>query len=208
MNYKLILTDLDETLLGENKLINKENLESIIAAAEKGIKFAIASSRAYKTLEYYKDILNIKLSVICFNGAYTIDEQGHIIENCYLDKEILLNIIKIADENNIYYHFYNNDIMFSNRFEYGIRRFYNSNLSLDKKYRIEIRLLPDCKDFIENNNICIYKLVLMDNDTQKLELLRKELSLINGIEFSKSIWNNMIFFCSLFNIIRFCNSRS
>lgn len=191
MNYKLILTDLDETLLDENKLISKENLASIKAASEMGIKFAIASSRAYKTLEYYKDILAIKPSVICYNGAYSIDEQGHIIENCYLSKELLLNIIKIADEHNIYYHFYKNGIMFSNRFEYGTKRFYNSNLSLDKKYKIEIRLLPDCKDYIENNNICLHKIVLMDNDIQKLQLLRKELSLINEIEFSKSSWNNM-----------------
>jgi len=191
VNYKLILTDLDETLLDENKLISKENLSSINNAAKKGIKFAIASSRAYKTLEYYKDILNINPSVICFNGAYSIDENGHVIENSYLDKDILLKIIQIADENNIYYHFYNNDIMFSNRFEYGIQRFYNSNKKLDKKYRIEIRLLPDCRDFIEENNVCIHKVVLMDNDAEKLQSLRKELSSIKEIEFSKSSWNNM-----------------
>ncbi len=44
---KLIAADMDGTLLSRNHTISKENVAAIKSAESKGIRFAIATGRAY-----------------------------------------------------------------------------------------------------------------------------------------------------------------
>ena len=54
MNYKLIATDMDGTLLDEEHGITKENVEAIVKVQrEKGVKFVLASGRPKQRNIYY-----------------------------------------------------------------------------------------------------------------------------------------------------------
>lgn len=41
MKYKIIATDMDDTLLNSSHEISKENIQSIIEVQEKGVKFVL-----------------------------------------------------------------------------------------------------------------------------------------------------------------------
>ena len=45
MNYKLIATDMDGTLLNDEHSISKGNIEAIKEVQKKGIKFVLASGK-------------------------------------------------------------------------------------------------------------------------------------------------------------------
>ena len=52
-NLKLIITDMDGTLLTSNNTISDITLDTLIKAQEAGIKLVLASGRSWKTLERY-----------------------------------------------------------------------------------------------------------------------------------------------------------
>lgn len=192
MKYKLITIDMDGTLLGDNKITSYNNIKAIREAMDKGIKIVLASSRTLGTLKWHYDEICRLQPLVCCNGAIILDEYGEVIRNEVLEAEKILKIIEIARKmGDIYYHFYDGDIMISEKFKYGVERFYKFNLSVERDYRIEIRIVGDAMLYIKNNPFNINKLVLMDNDPNTIINIMKEIKSIEGIECSQSEWNNM-----------------
>ncbi len=73
---KCIISDLDETLLDENKNISEANIQSINKARQLGIPFIIATGRGYTSIPQYLDILDLK-----YKGMYSITNNGAIISD-------------------------------------------------------------------------------------------------------------------------------
>ena len=77
--YKMILSDLDETLL-VNHHVPSSNVEAIKKAREKGVKFVPATGRAYNMIgEILKEIgtYNEKDEYsICFNGGLIVENRN------------------------------------------------------------------------------------------------------------------------------------
>lgn len=71
MQYKMIATDLDDTLLDDNSNVSVRNREAILAAVEKGVKFVIATGRMFRTsVGYLADIgLDGDSHIINYHGA-------------------------------------------------------------------------------------------------------------------------------------------
>ena len=103
---KLIVCDLDETLLDSNKQISKENLNAIYEAQEKGHKFIVATGRGYTYIDSILDelhVLNKKNEyVISNNGAIVTENEGpKQLYFCGLNNEVALKLIHFAFERNI-----------------------------------------------------------------------------------------------------------
>lgn len=92
---KLIVCDMDGTLLDGQGQLNEEFWEIETELAEKGIKFAIASGRQYYNLVDRFDRIKENLIFIADNGSYVVyrDEQVHIDS---LDKESANKFIEIG----------------------------------------------------------------------------------------------------------------
>ena len=77
--YKMILSDLDETLL-VNHHVPKCNQEAIIKARQKGVKFVPATGRAYNMIgEILKEIGTYQQEneySICFNGGLIVENKN------------------------------------------------------------------------------------------------------------------------------------
>lgn len=73
---KYIISDLDETLLDENKNITQDNIDMINQARESGINFIIATGRGYTSIQQYLDQLDLK-----HKGYYSITNNGAIISD-------------------------------------------------------------------------------------------------------------------------------
>ena len=82
--YKLIASDMDETLLNDNHQICQHNIDMILKAKEKGVKFVPATGRGFmsiqhdlKTLGLYDELGEY---VISFNGgALTENKDNQIL---------------------------------------------------------------------------------------------------------------------------------
>ena len=74
---KVIVCDLDGTLLDSRKMISSANLAAIKAAVERGIFVTICTGRIPEMMEAYSRLLGIKGLLIAANGAVIVDTRDN-----------------------------------------------------------------------------------------------------------------------------------
>ncbi len=84
---KLVVCDLDGTLLNDKKEISQRNLEAIARANERGIMVTICSGRIFTMLEAYVRTLDLNVPLISANGAVVVSPQGEILSGVRLDTD-------------------------------------------------------------------------------------------------------------------------
>ncbi len=79
--YKLIASDMDETLLNDDHQICQRNIELIMKAKEKGVKFVPATGRGYMSIQHDLKLLGlydeVQEYVISFNGGALTENKGN-----------------------------------------------------------------------------------------------------------------------------------
>lgn len=73
---KLIVSDLDGTLLNEKHQISDASITAIEAAKHAGITFMFATGRDYQNLKSLLKDFPLEVAMICCNGSLYIDETG------------------------------------------------------------------------------------------------------------------------------------
>ena len=92
MKYRLLVTDIDDTLLTTDKRITDKVKEAIIKAQDSGVKVAIASGRLPIGVRPYAEELGICERGGCylaFNGGLVLDAEGSILHSNVLDRKYL-----------------------------------------------------------------------------------------------------------------------
>lgn len=83
MSYKIIFTDLDDTLLNSEKKISDIDKKAIMKAQEAGVKFVLASGRpTFAMLDLAKELELAKY------GSYLLSFNGSIITECNTMKNL------------------------------------------------------------------------------------------------------------------------
>ena len=95
---KLIVSDLDGTLLNDDGKVSKENIKAITDLSKFGIQFLICSGRAYWEIGDIIDDCGIKNTAICLNGSDMRDENGNSILNHYLKNDYVDLIYQLSCE--------------------------------------------------------------------------------------------------------------
>ncbi len=92
---KLIVTDMDGTLLDDNHKINEEFWTVLDKIKEKGIKFAVASGRQYyNLLENFKKVKD-DIIFLAENGSYVV-ENGEELYSKSMDKDGVKELLGIS----------------------------------------------------------------------------------------------------------------
>ncbi len=95
---KLIASDMDGTLLDDNKQLPPDFFEVVDRLDEKGIKFTVASGRTYAAVEHlFPEEYRTKLDYICDNGAYIMHE-GKPIHITPLDRQTFEEFVHAAEQ--------------------------------------------------------------------------------------------------------------
>ena len=92
---KLIATDLDGTLLREDKSFNKEFYDIFYKLKEKNIKFVIATGNQYELVKNRFDLIKDDLVYLVENGNKIV-YQNEVLYTSILkqdDKENILNLL-------------------------------------------------------------------------------------------------------------------
>lgn len=97
MNIKLIIMDMDGTLLDADSNITKDNLDALIKAQQKGIRLVLASGRSYKSLLRYGK----QLQMDKYNG-YFVGVNGAAIYDCQNDHNEVINQLNIEQIQDIF----------------------------------------------------------------------------------------------------------
>ena len=93
--YRAVVTDLDGTLLNNEKEVSDFSKEVINKIREKGIKFFIATGRSYPDTKRIMETIGIKVPLITSNGARINDENGETIYANDLEKKYIRKILEM-----------------------------------------------------------------------------------------------------------------
>lgn len=117
---KLIASDMDGTLLSSHLSISDFNKEVIEKARSMGIEFVVATGRSYTEARPVLKESGIDCEMITGNGAQVFDEHEQISYTVSLEKQTVVDIIKILSEHNLYFELMTTEGVYSNSREQRI----------------------------------------------------------------------------------------
>ncbi len=182
--YKLIATDIDGTLLDSYGNVSKENIEAIKKAKKQNIEVVLTSGRMPKAMMAIANQVNAENYLICGNGAMIYDvKEEKVIYNNYLSKKKLLEIIKICDENSIYYNVYTNDVIITKTLNYNLLYYHNENLKNPEEKRIKMYITEDIYNYVQNyEGDDFLKITICDSDEQIFKSIINKLKQIKQVD--------------------------
>ncbi len=103
---------------------------------------------------------------ICGNGTLIYDlQQEKIIYNSFMEKQKVLNIIKICEQNSIYYNIYTENEVIAKSLNYNILFYDKENSKKPIEKRTNINIVQDVYKYIEQKeDISILKMTICDSN--------------------------------------------
>ncbi len=151
MRYRMIASDLDDTLLDDNSEISARNKQAIRSAVDMGVKFVIATGRMFKTSSRYMQDLELECDwpLINYHGALVKTAQSKkIVLHRPLDNDLAIAIAEEAEAQGCHVSVFINDSLYVDA-ESDYSRYYQSltNIPLDKvgklsRYLVETGVNP------------------------------------------------------------------
>ena len=100
---KLIVTDLDGTLLNTKKEISPKNVEALLSAQAKGVEIAIATGRTYANTLAICQRAGLQPHIISNNGSFVYTKDGVKIMAIGLDRQPVKNAVSWLTNSKYFY---------------------------------------------------------------------------------------------------------
>lgn len=161
--YKVIFSDLDATLLSDDKSINPKNIEYINKAKEKGVKFVFCTGRLPFCYKNYSKVIDTS-DAITTNGA-VIFFDNQIIKQIPLSKEVKEKTLEYGIKHHLYERIFCIDYLYLLNGELGGNdtNFYKESAAISN---------DEARKIIKEKTI--YKMAFHMQDHNKLLEIKKE----------------------------------
>ena len=181
--YKLVAIDLDGTMLNQYGIITEKTKKAISKAQEKGVEVMIASRRAITSVKRFSKEINSNKYFISGNGAITYDiKNNKILYENILSKTKALKIIKICEENSIYYNVYTENGIIAKNLSYNTLYYYKDNLTKPDENRTHINIVENVYDYFEQREEKILKIMICDEHKTVFNSIVRKLKELSEIE--------------------------
>jgi len=181
--YKLVAIDLDGTMLNQYGIITEKTKKAISKAQEKGVEVMIASGRAITSVKRFSKEINSNKYFISGNGAITYDiKNNKILYENILSKTKALKIIKICEENSIYYNVYTENGIIAKNLSYNTLYYYKDNLTKPDENRTHINIVENVYDYFEQREEKILKIMICDEHKTVFDSIVRKLKELSEIE--------------------------
>lgn len=207
---KILFTDLDGTLLDDNRQITKKNREYIEKALKGGHQIVITSGRPLASVKQIAAELNLDS-----DGCYAIASNGSVLYDCgndkilrktTLSKEYIKPMFKSAHEEGIHIHTYTDDNVICEEDRKEVHWYENEirvpALIVDNVYEymasdpVKIILL----DLENQENLIRYQKKMLPFTQGKLETLFSNTKILEYCPLGVSKGKAVIELCNLLNI--------
>ena len=181
--YKLAAIDLDGTMLNQYGIVTQRTKEAIQKVQQQGIEVVIASGRPTDSVKTISKEIESEKYFISGNGAiiYDIANDEIIYENI-LKKQKTLDIIKICEENSIYYNIYTDKEIIAKSLQCNVLYYHKENLNKEEKNKTRINIVENIYDYISNRDEKIVKITICDSHPVIFNSIMRKLKEIDEIE--------------------------
>lgn len=200
MAYKLLATDLDGTLLNENREIDRENIQAIHDFREQGGRVVICSGRSPLSTRWIANSIGLTGEpIIAYNGAIILDENGKISEQAVFEHDHLLSFWELCEVEGFYAHFYEGDTLLVpketkwnvNWIENNIPSLENSGgKATDLEYyrgQCQVKIVDDFYRYMKSNQPDITKIAVFDEEGRLADFSKVIGQQVGGMEVSSSL---------------------
>lgn len=171
--YKLVAIDLDGTLLDSYGKVSENNKNAIKSAINKGTKVVIASGRGVMSVKNFANEIGANEYAICGNGAIVYDfKEESIIYDKFLSQKKVLQLIKICEENSIYYSIYTQNSIITKSLNYNVLFYHQENASKPDGKKTNICITEDVYQYVLNRK---------EEDYTKINICDENNIIFNGI---------------------------
>ncbi len=170
---KMVVSDMDGTLLNSDLQISAENLEAIKKIRNKGIRFCIATGRPEQLVKEYIEPLQMEDPMILYNGSVISHpfKHGKLFE-LKLDKDDVREIVEYCEENDIIYMPYTKDKIISKP-NYRVDFFEERNKNLSEQNKCVFEDVRNIESIVKND---INKILLIEKNPTKFEEVYQKFS--------------------------------
>ena len=181
--YKLVAIDLDGTMLNQYGIVTQKTKEAIKKAQENGIEVIIASGRPVDSIKTIAKEIKSEKYFISGNGAiiYDITNDEIIYENT-LKKQKALEIIKICEENSIYYNIYTEKEIVAKSLQCNVLYYHKENANKEENEKTHINIVENVYDYISNRNEKIVKITICDNNQAIFNSIMRKIKEVGEVE--------------------------
>ena len=181
--YKIAVIDLDGTMLNQYGIVTQNTKDAIKEAQNKGIEIIIASGRPIDSIKAIAKQIESKKYFISGNGAiiYDISKDETIYENT-IKKQKALEIIKICEENSIYYNIYTEKEIVAKSLQCNVLYYHKENINKEDKDKTHINIVENIYDYISNRYEKIVKITVCDKNKVIFNSIIRKLKEITEIE--------------------------
>lgn len=193
LKYKLIAMDMDGTLLNSQKQVTEYTKEVLKKAADKGVKLVVCTGRIFTSAKSYARIIGTKAPIIASNGAYIREkDREEVIYQKYIDKEKLLEIIRVSREWGFYPHIYTTDTIYSEKLIHSSLNYSKWNETVSEDEKINIKIVDSLEDIINEKGEAFLKVVVMaqDDEIERLQQLKNHIKENIDVAVFSSYMNN------------------
>ncbi|PCJ66720.1 MAG: haloacid dehalogenase [Bacteroidetes bacterium] len=155
MDYKLLCTDIDGTLLNKDRELSEKTIFQFKRIKDR-CSIVLASSRmpeAMRHLQREVDILNNPM--IAYNGGLVLDGES-IISTTEISLEVLERIVELSKGTEVHISIYNNDDWYVPSMDYWATREMNNT-----KVTPTVSALPDTLNILKKENKGAHKVMCM-----------------------------------------------
>ena len=182
--YKLVVIDLDGTMLNSYGEISEYTKKVVTETINKGVEIVLASGRPIDSIQAIAKEVGINGYFIAGNGAlvYDIKEEKMIYEN-YMKKEKVLEIIKICEENSIAYNVYTDKTILTTNLKFNVLYYYKENIKKEEHKKTNISIVQNMYDYVKSlNEERFLKITICDENSAIFNSILKKIKEINEIE--------------------------
>ena len=181
--YKMINIDLDGTLLNSMGEISQGNFKELRRCISNGVEVVLTSGRVVSSIKNFAKEIGGNNYLIAGNGSTIYDlKNDKILYQNVIDKEKVLRIIEICEENSIFYNVYTEKFIISKALNYNILFYSKENLKKTDMEKTNINIVEDIYNYVKNSeDIKISKLSICDKDQVVFSSILKKLREIENI---------------------------
>ena len=106
---KLLVTDLDGTLLPTGTAVSPENIEAAQKAKDEGVTVTIATGRMDRAALPVAKNLGVDVPIITYNGALIRTVSGKTLYSSFLAPELIAEVVDFVEKQGWYLQSYSQD---------------------------------------------------------------------------------------------------
>ena len=181
--FKLVAIDLDGTMLNQYGIVTQKTKKSIKKAQENGIEIMIASGRPIDSVKTISKEIGSENYFISGNGSIIYDiKKDEIIYENVLKKQKALEIIKICEENSIFYNVYTEKEIIAKNLQYNVLYYHKENLTKSEEDKTHVNIVEDIYDYIEKTDSKVLKVMICDKHQTIFNAIIRKLKEVEDIE--------------------------